>query len=117
LRNVFSHSGALEFGPLDELKKKYGNPRQLEDLPPDSIASPAVIYKPVQPKKQIVRWDAGKALNLWQNSHPHGGERLPDVFEKISDVTAGHSGIVGRNRLVLKAKNVEEYMYYTTDDD
>ena len=108
---------ALEFGPLDELREKYGNLMQLEDMPKGSITKPAVIFKPADPKKQIIPWDSDKALALWQKRQPHEGEPLPDIFAGKSDVTQAPQDIVGRNRLVLKAKSVKELMYYTTDDE
>ena len=108
---------ALEFGPLDELVKKYGSLRRLEDMPKDSITKPAVIFKPADSKKQVVPWDANRALELWQKRQSHQGEPLPDVFATLSDVTEVIENIVGRNKLVLKAKNSEELMYYTTDNE
>lgn len=45
------------------------------------------------------------------------GKSLPDIFTEISDVTQAPEAIVGRNRLVLKARNTEELMYYTTDNE
>ena len=108
---------ALEFGPLDELERKYGNLKRPEDMPKDSITNPAVIFRPPEPKKEVIPWDFHKALKLWQKRQPHDGEPLPDIFAEISDVTEAPQDIVGRNRLVLKAKNSAEQKYYTTDDE
>lgn len=108
---------ALEFGPLDELRERYGNLRRLEDMPKDTITSPAVLFKPPDAKEQVVPWDYNRALELWQKREPQEGEPLPDVFAEISDVTQAPEEIVGRNRLVLKARDSEELMYYTTDDE
>ena len=108
---------ALEFGPIDELREKYGNLRQPEDLPPATITGPAVVFKPPDPKKQIVHWDWKKALELWQKRHPDDGSPLPDVFSEISEVTHPAEEITGRNRLVLKARNTQELMFLTMDDE
>lgn len=108
---------ALEFGLIDELVDKYGNLRSTEDMPRDSITRPAVVFRPPDSKKQIIPWDYHRTLELWQKRESQEGELLPDVFSEISDVTQAPQGIVGRNRLVLKAKNSEELMYYTTDDE
>jgi anaerobic dimethyl sulfoxide reductase subunit B (iron-sulfur subunit) len=108
---------ALEFGPLDEIIRKYGNLRQLEDMPKDSITRPAVVFKPADLPNKVVPWDSNKALELWQKRHWDSGEPLPDVFEKMSDVTETPTDIVGRRKLVLKGRNSEELMYYTTDDE
>ena len=86
-------------------------------MPKDSITKPAVVFKPAEPKRQVIPWDSKRALQLWQRRQPHEGELLPDIFAQISDVTEVPANIVGRNRLVLKAKNTKELMYYTTDDE
>ena len=108
---------ALEFGPLDELRDKYGNLGQLEEMPKYSTTMPSVVFKPAEPKKQVVPWDYQKALRLWQKRRPNGSEPLPDIFTEISAVTEAPQDIVGRNKLVLKAKNSAEQKYYTTDDE
>lgn len=108
---------ALEFGPLDELRDKYGDLRQVEDMPRETITNPAVVFKPADPKKQVVPWDYKRALELWQKRDSPKGKLLPDVFTAKSDVTQAPQHIVGRNKLVLKAKNSAEQQYYTTDDE
>jgi anaerobic dimethyl sulfoxide reductase subunit B (iron-sulfur subunit) len=100
---------ALEFGPLADLIKKYGDLRRLEDMPKDSITRPAAVFKPAAGKMQVVPWDPQRALQLCAP--------LPDVFTETSEVTQASTEIVGRNRLVLKARNSEELMYYTTDNE
>lgn len=108
---------ALEFGPLEELEQKYGRLKKLEDMPRGGITLPAVVFKPADEKKQIVPWDHERALELWAERETGSGERLPDVFGSVTEVTEAPNEIVGRNRLVLKAKNAEELSYYTTDDE
>lgn len=107
---------ALEFGPLETLMKKYGSLRRLEDMPRD-FTRPAVVFRPAEPKRQVVPWDHERALELWSERETGGGEKLPKVFNSIDDVTEAPHEIVGRNRLVLKAKNSLELNYYTTDDE
>ena len=108
---------ALEFGPLDELVSKYGNLRRLEDMPKESISSPSAIFKPADAKKQVIPWDHQRALELWQKRESPDGEPLPDVFRTVAYVTEAPHDIVGRNKLVLKAKNSAELKYYTTDNE
>jgi anaerobic dimethyl sulfoxide reductase subunit B (iron-sulfur subunit) len=108
---------AMEFGPIDEIKVKYGSIRQLEDMPRDSLTHPAVVFKPAQPKKQIIPYDPQKALKLWQKRHPDSGRALPDVFEDPADVLSPAKDLVARNRLVLKAKTQEEQNFFTMDDE
>jgi anaerobic dimethyl sulfoxide reductase subunit B (iron-sulfur subunit) len=108
---------ALEFGPLDELRGKYGNLRQVEEMPRDKITNPAVVFRPPDARKQVIPWDYKRVLELWQKRDAPEGEPLPDVFIKTSDVTQATQEIVGRNKLVLKARDSKELMYYTTDDE
>jgi len=108
---------ALEFGSLDELRKKYGNLRRIEDMPKDSITKPAVIFKRRDQKKEIIPWDSDKALELWQKRHPDSGVPLPDVFANKKDITQVPKGTIRSNKLVLKARNVKELMFYTMDDE
>ncbi len=81
------------------------------------VLVPSVVFKPRDPKRQIVPYDAKRALELWQKRHPESGEALPDVFENADDITNVPQEVIGRNKLVLKPKNAEEMMYYTTDDE
>ena len=108
---------ALEFGLLDELEKKYGHLRRLEDMPKESVTGPAVVFKPAEAKRQVIPWNSGRALELWKKRWAHDGKPLPDVFTEMSDMTNVPQGIVGRHKLMLKAKNSQELMYYTTDNE
>lgn len=108
---------ALEFDTLSELESKYGTLKKIEGMPKDSITKPTVVFKLPDPKRQVVPWDSNQALQLWQKRQPCEGEPLPDIFAEISDVTEAPMEIVGRNKLVLKPKNGEELLYYTTDNE
>ena len=81
------------------------------------VTVPSVVFKPEDPKRQIVPWDAQKALSLWQKRHPDNGESLPDVFEDIKDITEVPQSVYLRNKLVLKPENAEELLTYTTDEE
>jgi len=108
---------ALEFGPLDELRMRYGELRQLEDMPSGEITKPAVVFKPHDEKKDVVSWDPDKTLNLWKRRGPHTPIGFQDVFQEKTDITEVIGDLVGRNRLVLKHKTSKELMYFTTDDE
>ena len=108
---------ALEFGPFKELIKKYGNQQRLKDMPKETITKPSVVFKPSEPKKVVIPWDATLALKLWQKRQPYEGEPLPDIFAEMSEVSEAPRDIVGRNKLVLKSKSSTEQKYYTTDDE
>jgi len=108
---------ALEFGPFEKLRDKYGDLRRIEDMPRDSITRPSVVFKLPDLKKQIVPWDYNRSLQLWQKRESASGDVLPDLFKKTADVTQAATGIVGRNRLELKTKKSADLMYYTMDDE
>jgi DMSO reductase iron-sulfur subunit len=78
---------------------------------------PSAVFKPEDPKKQIVPWDSKKALLLWQQRHPDNEDNLPPVFEDLEDITNVKDDVYLRNRLVLKPQNSEELLDYTTDDE
>jgi anaerobic dimethyl sulfoxide reductase subunit B len=108
---------ALEFGPLDELKNTFGQLRELPEMPSGNLSQPSAVFKPSQPKRQILPWDMEKALRLWKSRGPHAEQGSPDLFGSLEDLMEIPANTIGRDRLVLKAKNKEEFMYYTTDND
>jgi len=108
---------ALEFGPLGHLISQFGDLRQLEDMPSPQITMPSVVFKVRNPKKPILSWDAQRTMQLWRKRGPYAPQDAPDIFESAEDLTRIPPRTIGRDRLVLKAKNAEEFMYYTTDDD
>lgn len=81
------------------------------------LTIPSVVFKPDDPKKQVIPWDPEKALSLWQKRHPDSGEALTDIFENVTDVIDVPEGTYLRDRLHLKPKDSEELMTYTTDDE
>jgi anaerobic dimethyl sulfoxide reductase subunit B (iron-sulfur subunit) len=108
---------ALEFGPMEELVLRFGDLRQLEDMPSPKATNPSVVFKAHDPKKILLPWDAEKALALWKTRGPYAPANAPDLFENGENLTAIDPGTVGRSRLVLKTRSVEEFMYHTTDND
>ena len=78
---------------------------------------PSVVFRAQEPKSMVIPWDAKKALELWRKRSAESGELLPDVFGKPSDILEAPRDIVGRNRLVLKARNSEDLLAFTTDDE
>jgi anaerobic dimethyl sulfoxide reductase subunit B (iron-sulfur subunit) len=108
---------ALDFGPIDELRKKYGDLDALDELPDGSITQPSVVFKPRDGKKPLLPYDADKALELWQQRGPYAPADLPPTFTSKESVTRPMPGTRGRERLVLKAKNAKELMEATRDDE
>lgn len=106
---------ALEFGPLAELMAKFGEGKPVPGLPSSPQIKPSAVIRPKLAKKQVVKYNAEKALRLWQVRSPYGPEQL--IFEDPKEVTQAPSEIIGRNKLVLKAKTAKEKQYYATDDD
>ena len=106
---------ALDFGPLDDMKQKYGNVRDMHALPSSTTTQPAVIFKPREAvaRKQLVPYDTNKALQLFAGR----GDGLSAKYTSSTDVTQIPSGVVRKDKLVLKAKDSSELMYYTADED
>lgn len=103
---------ALDFGPLDELAVKYGENRDLPDLPDSALTRPAVLFKAASPKRQILPYDSKRALELLMNRDP-----LPRIFASPEDVTEIPQGVVGRDSLVIKHTSSVELMKATRNDD
>ena len=104
---------ALDFGPLDELQKKYGTLKALEDMPTGDLEKPAIVFKPAPAKQKLVPYDEQEALKLLQKREGV----LPPVFEEISDVTETYEGLVGYTRLVMKAGSVEENLATSKNEE
>ncbi len=106
---------ALDFGPFSELAKKYGNRRVLEELPKDTLTRPAIVFKPHAEKKCLVRYDEDKALKLLGNREVFN--QLPQLYLSKDNLTHVPAGLVGRDRLILKSKTVEETKRATQHDE
>ncbi|MEM4297227.1 MAG: hypothetical protein QW815_02520, partial [Nitrososphaerota archaeon] len=65
----------------------------------------------------LIPYDAEKALKLWKQRSPYAPSGLPPIFDSEDDVKNPDRGRIGRNKLVLKPRNVAELMYYTMDDE
>jgi anaerobic dimethyl sulfoxide reductase subunit B len=103
---------ALDFGLLKELEAKYGNRRDLEDLPAGDLTRPAIVFKASRDKFQLFPYDAQKALKLFMDREP-----LPQLYTSLSDVTEVPKGLVGRDRLTIKHGSCEELMQFTRNDE
>ncbi len=103
---------ALDFGPLSDLQKKYGNVTTLDGVPDGSAVGPSVVFKPTQPAQKIVPYDKTNALTLLAER----GE-YPPFFTNPSDVTDTTGVRVGRSKLDMKASSVEELMATTAHDE
>ncbi|TAK36396.1 MAG: 4Fe-4S dicluster domain-containing protein [Chloroflexota bacterium] len=108
---------ALDFGKMEDLRKWYGPGDQIEGVPTGLSLKPAVLFKRSDAKRLLVPYDANRALELWRERGPFAAPDLPPVFESAHDVTSAPAGLIGRSKLVLKPRTVEELMYCTRDDE
>jgi anaerobic dimethyl sulfoxide reductase subunit B (iron-sulfur subunit) len=102
---------ALDFGPIDELAKKYGTNQQLNEMPSSSTTTPAVVFKPMADKNALVPYDANTAIQLLANR----GGSLPPFYGSVTDVTQVPAGTISRASLSMKASG-KDLILRTTDD-
>ena len=106
---------ALDFEPLEDLIRKYGNLRVLEDLPRDTITRPAIIFKAHAEKKQLVYYNEDKALGLLGQREVF--TELSPLYKSKDDLLHESTDLVGRSRLILKPKTAKEAIFTTQHDD
>jgi anaerobic dimethyl sulfoxide reductase subunit B (iron-sulfur subunit) len=104
---------ALDFGPLEEMKARYGDLQALAGMPDPSETRPSIVFKPASPKRQLVPYDAGKALRLFGQR----GEQLSPLYTDPAAVTEIPDGVVGKDKLVLKAPSIVEALAATRSDE
>lgn len=105
---------ALDFGPLDELEARYGNCHALEDMPAPDAARPSIVFKPRTEKQAYVRYDPERVIEAMRKRADTG---LPDVFGDASDVTDVYEGLIGYDKLVMKAPTVEETLARSKNEE
>ncbi len=103
---------ALDFGPLNTLIVRYGDRRDLEDMPSSRTTKPAVVLRPHAGKRQLVPYNAERALELLMRRDP-----LPQVFTSAADIMEIPRGTIGRNELVIKHKSAADLMRHTRNDE
>jgi len=103
---------ALDFGPLNTLRVRYGERRDLEEMPTSETTKPAIVFKPHAEKNQLVPYDAERALELLMRRDP-----LPRIFTLSAEVKEIPGGMIGRSELVIKHKSAAELMHHTRNDE
>jgi anaerobic dimethyl sulfoxide reductase subunit B (iron-sulfur subunit) len=104
---------ALDFGPLEEMEKRYGKLKALEDMPDGELVKPAVVFKPMNPHRKLIPYDEDKALELLQH-RPYG---LPDLFDQADDVTEVTPGLRGYPELRMKSASVAEFIALSKNEE
>jgi len=110
----------FDFGPLSYLQAKYGTNANLPGLPVSSQTSPAVVFKPADPKKTLIPYDVNEALTLMASRSTNSAgtpSGLPPFYSQPSDATYIPPGLIARNQPVIKPANVAQLMATTKNDD
>lgn len=102
---------ALDFGTLEDMEAKYGTLKALPDMPDGAFVKPAVVFKPVNERKNIVPYDVDRAMELMRDR----GEDLPPQFEYADVETAEER--IGYGKLVMKAASVEEALALSKNEE
>lgn len=103
---------ALDFGPIDELRAKYGDTAKIETMPDQSFTKPNWTAKPNPPKEKLIPYDAEKAIALTKRR-----TATDDVYKApISAVTNFDDDILCINELRMKNATVAEVMAATSSD-
>jgi anaerobic dimethyl sulfoxide reductase subunit B (iron-sulfur subunit) len=103
---------ALDFGLLKAIIGRYGNIRDLEDMPSSQSTKPSVLFKPHSNKQQLIPYNNEKAWKLMMERN------MPSqVYMSPIDVTSIPRGVVGRGELVIKHKSAADLMSHTRNDE
>ncbi|MDR2672493.1 MAG: 4Fe-4S dicluster domain-containing protein [Coriobacteriales bacterium] len=106
-------SRALDFGPIEEMKSRYGDLQALRGMPDPAITKPAITFKPLAPKRQVVPYDAERARQLFGQR----GDKLTPLYTDNAAVTDIEPGTVGKDRLDLKSPDSERALAATRSDE
>jgi anaerobic dimethyl sulfoxide reductase subunit B (iron-sulfur subunit) len=106
---------ALDFGPLENLIKKYGKVRDIEDIPKSRITKPAAIFKQHENKSKIIPYDEKKALEILARGD--AAYRMEELDKSKIDNKSSTFEVVGRNRLVMKHRSVTATKRATEHDE
>jgi hypothetical protein len=86
-------------------------------MPDPTETTPSIVFKALPAtKKQLISYNVDEALTVLAKREGYGTV-LPPVFTSKSDVTDVPEGLVFRNKLIMKPKNLEELMRVAKVDD
>ncbi|MDR1016737.1 MAG: 4Fe-4S dicluster domain-containing protein [Coriobacteriales bacterium] len=109
---------AFDFGPIDELRQKYGDCAQLAEMPDPKLTHPNVVYKAHRDRQQFVPLDGKKVLELQKdrNVGQYKDAGLDPVYTDLKAETDPPAGEIKRNKLVMVNKTAEAVMAATSND-
>ena len=102
---------ALDFGPIDELEAKYGELKQLTNMPDPDVAHPAVVFTPQIERREVVPYDAERAVELMK----YRADNLPPVFTDSASAMSRDG--IGCPELVMKSANVADNLARSKGED
>lgn len=102
---------ALDFGTLEDMEAKYGTLKALPDMPDGAFVKPAVVFKPLNERREVVPYNVERAMELMRDR----GEDLPPQFEYADVETAEER--IGYGKLVMKAASVEEALALSKNEE
>ena len=103
---------ALDFGLLNALVERYGDKRDLEDMPNSQNTKPAVLFKPYTKKRELVPYNAERALELLAVR-----DHLPRTSSSADDITETHEETTTQDKLIIKHSSTDEFMQHTRSDE
>ena len=104
---------ALDFGPIDEIRAKYGEIAQIEGMPDPSETQPNIAFKPKTPRREFpLPYDAQKALTLFAQRDPQ-----PPIYKDLKDLVEPLPGMRSKDHLVMKASSKKEELEFTKNDE
>jgi len=104
---------ALDFGPIDELRAKYGQIAQIEGMPDPSETQPSVVFKSKMPRRELpLPYDAYKALRLFAQRDPQ-----PPIYDDLVDLVEPLPGMRTKDHLVMKVASREATLELTKNDE
>ncbi len=106
---------ALDFGPMDELVEKYGDLRQLPEMPDPAETQPNWIVKPQRVKQPLVAFDETRFIEL-SKKRGNLGDVYQDVNNLVDPSATTGEGSIYHDSLRMKNATVSEVMAATRYD-
>jgi len=104
---------ALDFGPIDELRAKYGEIARIEGMPDPAETQPSVVFIPKMPRRdQPLPYDADKALRLFAQRDPQ-----PPIYGDLKELVEPLPGMRTKDHLDMKIASPEAALEFTKNDE